>query len=150
MWSRIYYINIEIYSYGNDIQIIDGDEFILDKECIRLLYCNKGKWGEQPNHYDLMHPIENSGKKVKKYIMKDRIGMDHQQRVCDGDYEIIKDKQENHKIHHKRTFEEEKEGGTLITSIILYGSQTDFEDMLDHCKRSHHAHSRAVEIERRN
>eukprot|EP00972_Heterocapsa_arctica_P032696 4816356-Heterocapsa_arctica.AAC.1 len=39
------------------MQTIDGDEFIDDKECIRLLYCNKSKWGDIEHHYDLMHPI---------------------------------------------------------------------------------------------
>eukprot|EP00972_Heterocapsa_arctica_P101367 14940629-Heterocapsa_arctica.AAC.1 len=39
------------------MQTIDGDEFISEKECIRLLYCNKTKWGDTGNHYDLMHPM---------------------------------------------------------------------------------------------
>eukprot|EP00972_Heterocapsa_arctica_P083734 12338737-Heterocapsa_arctica.AAC.1 len=38
-------------------QTIDGDEVIAEKECIRLLYCNKSKWGDTENHYDLMHPM---------------------------------------------------------------------------------------------
>eukprot|EP00972_Heterocapsa_arctica_P030450 4483600-Heterocapsa_arctica.AAC.1 len=38
------------------MQTIDGDEFILDKECIILPYCNKSKWGDTANNYDLMHP----------------------------------------------------------------------------------------------
>eukprot|EP00972_Heterocapsa_arctica_P094664 13957804-Heterocapsa_arctica.AAC.1 len=32
MWSRIYCINIEIYSYSMDMQTVDGDEFIQAKE----------------------------------------------------------------------------------------------------------------------
>eukprot|EP00972_Heterocapsa_arctica_P004977 736538-Heterocapsa_arctica.AAC.1 len=39
------------------MQTIDGDEFILEKECIRLLYCNKIKWGDTGNHYDRMQPM---------------------------------------------------------------------------------------------
>eukprot|EP00972_Heterocapsa_arctica_P048533 7153373-Heterocapsa_arctica.AAC.1 len=39
------------------MQTIDGDEFISDKECIRLLYCNKSKWGDTGNQYDLLHPM---------------------------------------------------------------------------------------------
>eukprot|EP00972_Heterocapsa_arctica_P040268 5933413-Heterocapsa_arctica.AAC.1 len=41
MWSRIYCLKIEIYSYGIDMQTVNGDDFMLDKECIILLYCNK-------------------------------------------------------------------------------------------------------------
>eukprot|EP00972_Heterocapsa_arctica_P071811 10607032-Heterocapsa_arctica.AAC.1 len=44
-WSKIYQINIEIYCYSMNAQTIDGDEFTHDKECIRLLFCNKNKWG---------------------------------------------------------------------------------------------------------
>eukprot|EP00972_Heterocapsa_arctica_P038727 5707885-Heterocapsa_arctica.AAC.1 len=44
------------------MQTIDGDEFISDKECIRLLYCNKGRWGYIDNHYDLMHPTPQQDK----------------------------------------------------------------------------------------
>eukprot|EP00972_Heterocapsa_arctica_P024423 3603939-Heterocapsa_arctica.AAC.1 len=56
LWCKIYQIKIEIYCYRMNMQTIDGDEFILDKECVRLLYCNKSKWGDTENHYDLMHP----------------------------------------------------------------------------------------------
>eukprot|EP00972_Heterocapsa_arctica_P107608 15853898-Heterocapsa_arctica.AAC.1 len=56
-------------------------------ERIRLLYCNKVKWGDQPNHYDLMHPIDNAVKKVKKFVMEDRMEMNQQQTGCEGDYE---------------------------------------------------------------
>eukprot|EP00972_Heterocapsa_arctica_P031092 4576432-Heterocapsa_arctica.AAC.1 len=49
------------------MQTIAGDEFITDKECIRLLYCNKSKWGEVEHHYDLMHPIPQHTCKRKPY-----------------------------------------------------------------------------------
>eukprot|EP00972_Heterocapsa_arctica_P111273 16383088-Heterocapsa_arctica.AAC.1 len=39
------------------MQTIDGDDFISEKECIRLLYCNTSKWGDTENHDDLMHPM---------------------------------------------------------------------------------------------
>eukprot|EP00972_Heterocapsa_arctica_P089466 13189962-Heterocapsa_arctica.AAC.1 len=58
MWNRMCRINIEIYCYSMDMQTVDGDEFIQYKYCIRLLYCNEGRWGEQENHYDLMRLIE--------------------------------------------------------------------------------------------
>eukprot|EP00972_Heterocapsa_arctica_P046827 6912276-Heterocapsa_arctica.AAC.1 len=86
MWSKIHCSKLEIYIYGIDKHVIDGDNFSSDKECIRLLYCNKGKWGVQPNHYDLMHPIENTVKKVKKFVMKYIMEMNQQQIECEGDY----------------------------------------------------------------
>eukprot|EP00972_Heterocapsa_arctica_P087470 12900177-Heterocapsa_arctica.AAC.1 len=49
------------------MQTIDGDGFITDKECIRLLYCNKSKCGDIENHYDLMHPILQQTCKSKAY-----------------------------------------------------------------------------------
>eukprot|EP00972_Heterocapsa_arctica_P110023 16201103-Heterocapsa_arctica.AAC.1 len=49
------------------MQTIGGDEFILDKECIILLYCNKNTWGDAENHYDLMHPIPQQICKGKTY-----------------------------------------------------------------------------------
>eukprot|EP00972_Heterocapsa_arctica_P093067 13727657-Heterocapsa_arctica.AAC.1 len=49
------------------MQTIDGDEFILDKECIILLYCNKNKRGDAENHYDLMYPIPQQVHKGKTY-----------------------------------------------------------------------------------
>ena len=57
IWSRIYHLKIEIHSYNMATQIVDGDEFMVEKEVIRLLYCNQQKWGDSANHYDLMHPI---------------------------------------------------------------------------------------------
>eukprot|EP00972_Heterocapsa_arctica_P018077 2670991-Heterocapsa_arctica.AAC.1 len=57
LWCKIYQIKIEIYCHSMNMQTIDGDEFISDKECVRLLYCNKNKWGDAGNHYDLMHPM---------------------------------------------------------------------------------------------
>eukprot|EP00972_Heterocapsa_arctica_P108812 16021865-Heterocapsa_arctica.AAC.1 len=57
MWSKIFHIKIRIYCYSMNMQTIDGDEFTQDKECIILLYCNKSRWGETKNNYDLMHPI---------------------------------------------------------------------------------------------
>eukprot|EP00972_Heterocapsa_arctica_P043530 6427547-Heterocapsa_arctica.AAC.1 len=46
----------EVYCYSMNMQTIDGGEFISEK-CIRLLYCNKSKWGDTGHHYDLMHPM---------------------------------------------------------------------------------------------
>eukprot|EP00972_Heterocapsa_arctica_P098827 14581609-Heterocapsa_arctica.AAC.1 len=52
------------------MQTIDGDEFTQDKECILLLYCNKRRWGEPGNHYDLMHPTVQQVGQIKKYTRR--------------------------------------------------------------------------------
>eukprot|EP00972_Heterocapsa_arctica_P076817 11330023-Heterocapsa_arctica.AAC.1 len=63
------------------MQIIDGDEFTSDKECIRLLYCNKSKWGDVENHYDLMHPMVQQVCKGKIYIRRNDIQqIEHQKQ----------------------------------------------------------------------
>eukprot|EP00972_Heterocapsa_arctica_P032251 4753742-Heterocapsa_arctica.AAC.1 len=42
MWSNIYQTNIEVYCYNMNMQTIDGDEFIIDQEClVRLLLQQK-------------------------------------------------------------------------------------------------------------
>eukprot|EP00972_Heterocapsa_arctica_P040918 6030251-Heterocapsa_arctica.AAC.1 len=37
--------------------ILDGAEELQEQSIIGILYCNYTKWGRQPNHYDLMHPV---------------------------------------------------------------------------------------------
>eukprot|EP00972_Heterocapsa_arctica_P080829 11912935-Heterocapsa_arctica.AAC.1 len=54
------------------MQFSDGDNFITDKSCIRLLYCNKGTWGDQPNHYDLLLPMVSTVKPVNTFVTKHR------------------------------------------------------------------------------
>jgi len=66
-WSRIYHLTVQIYSHNMPMQIIDGDEYMKDKETIRLLYSNKNKWGDAENHYDLMHDISQKIKKTRCY-----------------------------------------------------------------------------------
>eukprot|EP00972_Heterocapsa_arctica_P068493 10119590-Heterocapsa_arctica.AAC.1 len=79
LWSKIYQIKLEFYSYSMNMQTIDGDEFILDKECIILLYCNKSKWGDTGNHYDLMHPTIQPNCKTKTYSRRNQFQqMEHQ------------------------------------------------------------------------
>eukprot|EP00972_Heterocapsa_arctica_P015575 2292528-Heterocapsa_arctica.AAC.1 len=67
IWSKIYQINLEIYCYSMNMQTIAGDEFIFDKESILLLYCNKNKWCDAENHYDLMYPIPQQVYNGKTY-----------------------------------------------------------------------------------
>eukprot|EP00972_Heterocapsa_arctica_P112121 16430036-Heterocapsa_arctica.AAC.1 len=63
------------------MQIIDGDEFILEKDCIRLLYCNKSKWGDTENHYDSMHPTIQPTCKRNNYCRRSESQQDeHQQQ----------------------------------------------------------------------
>eukprot|EP00972_Heterocapsa_arctica_P051177 7522968-Heterocapsa_arctica.AAC.1 len=61
------------------MQTIDGDEFILDKECIRLLYGNKGKWVDTENHYDLMHPTIQQTCKTNNYLRRNDSQQDEHQ-----------------------------------------------------------------------
>eukprot|EP00972_Heterocapsa_arctica_P107038 15768617-Heterocapsa_arctica.AAC.1 len=56
IWSKIYHTKIEIHSYNMATQLVDGDEFMVEKDVIILLYCNQQKWGDVANHYDLMRP----------------------------------------------------------------------------------------------
>eukprot|EP00972_Heterocapsa_arctica_P102523 15108558-Heterocapsa_arctica.AAC.1 len=61
-------------------QTIDGDEFIIDKECISLLYCNKSKWGDTENHYGLMHPTVQHTCKTKSYSRRSDVQQVEYQR----------------------------------------------------------------------
>jgi hypothetical protein len=61
-------MKIEVYSYNVGILTYDADIFIQNKECIILLYCNKNKWGDTENHYDLLHQMDKPLTKGKIYI----------------------------------------------------------------------------------
>eukprot|EP00972_Heterocapsa_arctica_P078159 11526251-Heterocapsa_arctica.AAC.1 len=65
--------NIDLYCYIMNMQTIDGDEFISEKECIRLVYCNKSKWGYTDNHYDLMRPMIQQICKGNTYTRRSEI-----------------------------------------------------------------------------
>eukprot|EP00972_Heterocapsa_arctica_P078722 11608376-Heterocapsa_arctica.AAC.1 len=39
-----------------DMQSFDGAEIEPDLTVIRVLYSHDSKWGNRPNHYDLLHP----------------------------------------------------------------------------------------------
>eukprot|EP00972_Heterocapsa_arctica_P095157 14033803-Heterocapsa_arctica.AAC.1 len=81
LWSKFYQIKMYIYCDSMNMQTIDGDEFILDKECIRQLYCNKNKWGDTENHYYLMHPTIQQTCKTKSYSRRNESQQDeHQQQ----------------------------------------------------------------------
>eukprot|EP00972_Heterocapsa_arctica_P088736 13084437-Heterocapsa_arctica.AAC.1 len=118
--------------FGNDIQHSDGDDFIADKSCISLLYCNHTKWGEQPNHYDLLHTNQQDYKTGQIFITNYRDNIDSIQREWEGYFEARANAlthQEPNLLH-----QEEAEQGIIITSINLSGSETYFDYMLEHCK----------------
>eukprot|EP00972_Heterocapsa_arctica_P101706 14985344-Heterocapsa_arctica.AAC.1 len=125
IFSKIYCIILEIHSFGSEIHISDGDDFFTNKECISLLYCNRRSWGEQPNHYDLLHSVKQTHKPGKQYVTKDRDNIDPVQRLWEGDFEASATSFDQNK-EPKRLYKEELEDGTRITSINLSGSQFDF------------------------
>eukprot|EP00972_Heterocapsa_arctica_P092374 13624788-Heterocapsa_arctica.AAC.1 len=56
-------INIEVHTHGNAMHIFNYDsDDEKNKSTISLLWCIINKWGAQPNHYDLLHPIEEEAK----------------------------------------------------------------------------------------
>eukprot|EP00972_Heterocapsa_arctica_P012603 1852460-Heterocapsa_arctica.AAC.1 len=64
-----------------DMQTIDGEEFMLDKECIILLYCNNSKWGDTENHYDLLHPAIQTTCNTKTYSRRNDLQqIEHQKQ----------------------------------------------------------------------
>eukprot|EP00972_Heterocapsa_arctica_P015840 2335206-Heterocapsa_arctica.AAC.1 len=63
------------------MQTIDGYEFTQDKECIILLYCNKSRWGEPEDHYDLMRPIVQQVGQINKYTRRSELQqVEHQKQ----------------------------------------------------------------------
>eukprot|EP00972_Heterocapsa_arctica_P017008 2512637-Heterocapsa_arctica.AAC.1 len=69
--ARTENVRVDIHSYGNVVQTYDydnGDE--QNKRNISVLWCNIQKWGAQPNHDDLLHPIYD--KKTKEQNITDK------------------------------------------------------------------------------
>eukprot|EP00972_Heterocapsa_arctica_P033821 4977990-Heterocapsa_arctica.AAC.1 len=61
-------INIEVHSHGNAMRTFNYDsDDDQNKSIISLLWCNINKLGAQPNHYDLLHPIEEEANKDKSF-----------------------------------------------------------------------------------
>eukprot|EP00972_Heterocapsa_arctica_P102544 15112170-Heterocapsa_arctica.AAC.1 len=77
------------------MQTIDGDEFMNDKEVIRLRYCNKRKWGDAEHHYDLMYPIP-------KHLCNNK---------C---YELISDEEQTLYQTNEKTYLEEQQRQTNL------------------------------------
>eukprot|EP00972_Heterocapsa_arctica_P051090 7511045-Heterocapsa_arctica.AAC.1 len=82
------------------MQTIDGDEFISDKECIRLLCCNNNKWGDVENHYDLMHPMVQKVCKGRTYTRRSDIQQIEHQKYED---KKITDRQRQARIREEQT-----------------------------------------------
>ena len=93
-------------------QIVDGDEFMVEKEVIRLLYCNQHKWGDLANHYDLMHPIPQHTCKGRTYDRRS----EEEQQTYNKDNKLSLDEQ------HKKTMIENKETNkqTMLDQTILW------------------------------
>eukprot|EP00972_Heterocapsa_arctica_P084525 12451597-Heterocapsa_arctica.AAC.1 len=85
IWSKMYQVNIEIHSYSMNTQTIDGDENNYNNKYIRLLHCNKSKWGDPENRYDLMHQITRQECNTKLYERR----TDSQQAYYDNNKKYI-------------------------------------------------------------
>eukprot|EP00972_Heterocapsa_arctica_P012265 1798642-Heterocapsa_arctica.AAC.1 len=67
-FAKMENITIEVHSHGNAMHIFNYDsDDEQNKSTIILLWCNINKWGAQPNHYDLLHPIEEEAKQEKSF-----------------------------------------------------------------------------------
>eukprot|EP00972_Heterocapsa_arctica_P102848 15157915-Heterocapsa_arctica.AAC.1 len=47
---------VEVLGHVMEMQSFDGAETEQDNIVTRVLYSKYSKWGNQPNHYDLLHP----------------------------------------------------------------------------------------------
>ncbi len=92
LWSRIYQLKVEIHSHSMTTQIINGDEYNLKNDSIKLLHCNKAKWGDTENHYDLLHEMNQQNKKGKSYERR----TDEQQ----AEYKEKRDRMDTSKLWH--------------------------------------------------
>eukprot|EP00972_Heterocapsa_arctica_P094434 13928047-Heterocapsa_arctica.AAC.1 len=111
------------------MQTIDGDEFIMDKECIILLYCNKSKWGDTENHYDLLHPKVHLTCKTKTYSRRsDLQQIEHQQQEDTTSTD-------NHRQTH---FGEEKTNHTELSEADKLGPKEEGSRMRDCTARQTH------------
>eukprot|EP00972_Heterocapsa_arctica_P093771 13831706-Heterocapsa_arctica.AAC.1 len=66
IFAKMENIKIAVHSHGNAMHTFNyesDDE--QNKSTINLLCCNIKKWGAQPNHHDLLHPIEGEAKTEK-------------------------------------------------------------------------------------
>eukprot|EP00972_Heterocapsa_arctica_P112813 16433932-Heterocapsa_arctica.AAC.1 len=146
IFSEIYCTRIEIHSFGNEIQFSDGDDFITNKECVSLLHCNRRSWGEQPNHYDLLHAVKQTHKPGDKNTSPWLETKLIRFKDWEGDVEAREKYNDTNQKQHI-LYKEELEDGTRITSINLSGSRFDFIHVRT-LQRPYHDHSRALEIER--
>eukprot|EP00972_Heterocapsa_arctica_P025467 3749876-Heterocapsa_arctica.AAC.1 len=90
------------------MQTIYGDGFIMDKECIRLLYCNQSKWGDTENHYDLTHPTIQHFCKTKNYSRRSESQQDEHQtqqanRSTDRHRQTLIGEEQTTQVEHKET-----------------------------------------------
>eukprot|EP00972_Heterocapsa_arctica_P065361 9648932-Heterocapsa_arctica.AAC.2 len=63
IFARMENLKIKVHSRGNAMHIFNYDsDDEQTKSTISLLWCNVNKCGAQPNHYDLLHLIEEEAK----------------------------------------------------------------------------------------
>eukprot|EP00972_Heterocapsa_arctica_P037974 5589168-Heterocapsa_arctica.AAC.1 len=93
------------------MQTIDGDQFILDKESVILLYCNKNKWGDAENHYDLMYPIPQQLHKGKTY---NRRSESQQMAFYKTEANHVSEKQKHTKFGEEQTEQDKSENQEFL------------------------------------
>eukprot|EP00972_Heterocapsa_arctica_P107006 15763264-Heterocapsa_arctica.AAC.1 len=56
VFAHTHKCKVEMLGGGMEMQSSDGAETEQDNTVIRVLYIKYSKWGNQPNHTDLLHP----------------------------------------------------------------------------------------------
>eukprot|EP00972_Heterocapsa_arctica_P095218 14043159-Heterocapsa_arctica.AAC.1 len=49
-------MKVEVHGYAMEVQSFDGGGGEHEQTVVRVLYSSYSKWGNQPNHYDLLYP----------------------------------------------------------------------------------------------
>eukprot|EP00972_Heterocapsa_arctica_P093494 13791064-Heterocapsa_arctica.AAC.1 len=101
----------------------DSDEE-QNKSTISLLWCNINQWGAQPNHYDLLHPIQEEANKEKSFKYTFIENHDALIHKCNIEANFISQ-------YIGRSAKDEVERGTTINTLTVSGSLMDFEWILE-------------------
>eukprot|EP00972_Heterocapsa_arctica_P013075 1921478-Heterocapsa_arctica.AAC.1 len=91
---------------------------------ISLLWCNNNKWGAQPNHYDLLHPIEEEAKQDKSFKAQFIESHDALNHKCNIEANFVL-------TYIGRRAKDEVDRGTNITTLNVPGSLMDCEWILE-------------------
>eukprot|EP00972_Heterocapsa_arctica_P008865 1300202-Heterocapsa_arctica.AAC.1 len=98
-----------------------------NKRNISLLWCNINKWGAQPNHHDLLHPIEEEAKQEKSFNQQFIGNHDALKHECNIEANFMSN-------YIGRRSKDEVERGTDIITLNVSGSLMDFEWILANTK----------------